>query len=85
MGRSVTSKYRLEIVDHGGYKWQIAFLHKPTVKNLETFINAYNKSVLEGCNSHLDKNSLVHTAKIVCQTGDSAGQVVLQINAVNVL
>ena len=80
MGRIRIPKYRIEVVDRGGYKWQMSFCHRPTMKNLENFINVFNKSVLEGCNSHLDDNALIHTAKIVCQTGDSAGKVVLQVN-----
>lgn len=85
MGSSVTPKYRMEVVDHGGYKWQIAFPFKATEKNVLAYVNQFNKSVLEGHNNHLGKESLIHTAKIVGQSGSDCGRVVLQVNVVNVL
>jgi hypothetical protein len=85
MGRSITPKYRLEVIDHGGYKWQTAFPHRATKKNLETFVTQFNKSVLEGHNKHLGSDAVIHTAKVVCQKGSNYGATIVQVNVINIL
>jgi hypothetical protein len=85
MGRSVTPKYRLEVVDQGGYKWQTAWSHRATKQNLETFVTQFNQSVLEGHNKHLGSDSIIHTAKLVCQKGQNYGATLFEVNVTNIL
>lgn len=67
MGSSRTPTYRIEILDQSGYKMQMGFPFRPTMKNLRAWVEQFNKSVVEGHNKHLGACAVLTYARVVRQ------------------
>lgn len=78
MTKSLTPTYRIEVTDVSGQKHKLAFPFRATQKSIMYYVDSYNRSILYGVNSHLGKEALLTSAKVIAQKGSRRGEVVLQ-------
>lgn len=68
MGKSVTPKYRLMVVEHGHYISPMAWNGRANEKRLADWIAKYIDSLkVGGCNEHLSKAIRIYPGSGQCQ------------------
>lgn len=80
MGKSRTPKYRLEVTDLVGNRWNTACDFSPTDANLINWVKAFNNSVQNGHNSHLGYSAMAREVKVIAQTGIRKNEMIKSVS-----